>query len=259
MGISRRDFLKIAGMASLIGLGGKTAIEILKPGAVEAQSQVPSPQKQKKWSMVIKTQQFKTPEDFQRCIDACNQAHNIPKIDKVRQEIKWIWKEKYENAFPDDQNQFLPEGVENRSYLVLCNHCTNPPCVRVCPTQATFKRESDGIVMMDYHRCIGCRFCMAACPYGARSFNWGDPRRFLKEPYNPAYPTRSKGVVEKCDFCEERLAKGQYPACAEASSGAMIFGDLNNPQSEVRKLLRENYSIRRKPSLGTQPNVYFLV
>jgi Fe-S-cluster-containing dehydrogenase component len=112
---------------------------------------------------------------------------------------------------------------------------------------------------MDYHRCIGCRFCMAGCPYGARSFNWGDPKRFIKEATNPEYPTRSKGVVEKCNFCEERLAKGQYPACVEASNGAMTFGDLDNPKSEVRKLLKENFSIRRKPSLGTQPNVYFLV
>ncbi len=259
MGINRREFLRISGIATLWGLGGKAAFEILKPGAVEAQSPVPSPRK-KQWAMVIKTKQFQSPEDFQRCIEACDKAHNIPKVDQVRQEIKWIWKEKYENAFPDDQNQYLPEGMERNSYLVLCNHCTNPPCVRVCPTQATFKRASDGIVMMDFHRCIGCRFCMAGCPYGARSFNWGDPRRFLKEPYdNPDFPTRSKGVVEKCNFCEERLAKGLYPACAEASNGRMVFGDINDPQSNVRQLLRENYSIRRKPSLGTQPNVYFLV
>ena len=90
-----------------------------------------------------------------------------------------------------------------------------------------------------------------------RSFNWGDPRKFIKEPTNPEYPTRSKGVVEKCNFCEERLAKGLYPACAEASNGAMTFGDLDNPNSEVRKLLKENYSIRRKPEFGNR-NLIFI-
>lgn len=257
MGMNRREFLRIAGIASLWGLGGKTAFELLKPGALEAQTQAPL-LKGKKWAMVIDTRKFNVPEDFQKIIEACNKAHNIPKVANERQEIKWIWKEKYENAFPDDVNQFIPERFEQKFFLVMCNHCTNPPCVRVCPTQATFKR-SDGIVMMDYHRCIGCRFCMAGCPYGSRSFNFRDPRKFIKEVTNPDYPTRSKGVVEKCNFCEERLAKGQLPACVEASGGAMTFGDLDNPHSEVRKLLRENYSIRRKPNLGTQPNVYYLV
>jgi molybdopterin-containing oxidoreductase family iron-sulfur binding subunit len=257
MGIKRRDFLKIAGIASLWGLGGKTAFEILAPGALEAQTKTTAATA-KRWSMVIDTRKFKNPEDFQKCIDACNKAHNIPKVEPVRQEIKWIWKEKYENAFPDDQNQFIPEEMEHKSFLVLCNQCTNPPCVRVCPTQATFKRP-DGIVMMDYHRCIGCRFCMAGCPYGSRSFNWGDPRRFMKENSNPEYPTRSKGVVEKCTFCEERLAKGLPPACVAVSNGGLIFGDLENPGSEVRKVLKERYSIRRKPNLGTQPNIFYLV
>ncbi len=257
MGIKRREFLRIAGVASLWGLGGKAAFEILRPGAVEAQMKAPLT-KGKRWAMVIDTRRLKTPEELQRCIEACNQTHNIPRLPNVRQEIKWIWSEPFENAFPDEQNPFLSEETEGKQFLVLCNHCTNPPCVRVCPTKATFKRP-DGIVMMDYHRCIGCRFCMAGCPYGSRSFNWRDPRKFLKAISNPDYPTRSKGVVEKCNFCEERLAKGQYPACVEASNGALVFGDLEDPNSEVRKLLRERYSIRRKPSLGTQPNVYYLV
>jgi len=142
---------------------------------------------------------------------------------------------------------------------VLCNHCENPPCVRACPTQATFKRE-DGIVMMDFHRCIGCRFCMAACPFGARSFNFRDPRPFIKpEEYVTEFPTRMKGVVEKCNFCNERLAVGLQPACVEASNGAIVFGDLNNPESEVRALLKENYTIRRKQELGTEPAVYYIV
>jgi molybdopterin-containing oxidoreductase family iron-sulfur binding subunit len=130
--------------------------------------------------------------------------------------------------------------------------------VRACPTKATWKRERDGIVLMDFHRCIGCRFCMAACPYGARSFNFRDPRPFIQET-NKKFPTRMKGVVEKCNFCAERLAVGQMPACVEASNGAIAFGDLYDEHSEVRELLKENYTIRRKQTLGTEPSVYYIV
>jgi molybdopterin-containing oxidoreductase family iron-sulfur binding subunit len=109
---------------------------------------------------------------------------------------------------------------------------------------------------------------MAACPFGARSFNYGDPRKAPKElnpdfPSNMTYPTRTKGVVEKCNFCAERLAKGQLPACVEVASkikaGALTFGDLEDPDSEIRAVLREHYTIRRKPELGTGPNVYYIV
>ncbi len=177
----------------------------------------------------------------------------------TEQDIKWMWTDTYDHVFTDDMNEQLPKKMLQDKYLLLCNHCTNPPCVRVCPTQATFKLEN-GIVAMDFHRCIGCRFCMAGCPYGARSFNYMDPRKYLSDPVpNPKYPTRMPGVVEKCSFCVERLAVGLQPACVEASGGAILFGDLNDPQSVVRKALAENYSIRRKPSLGTQPGVYYLV
>jgi Fe-S-cluster-containing dehydrogenase component len=132
--------------------------------------------------------------------------------------------------------------------------------VRACPTKATFKRESDGIVMMDFHRCIGCRFCMAACPFGARSFNFRDPRPFIAEAnLNKEFPTRMKGVVEKCNFCAERIAVGEKPACVEASKSALVFGDLYDPESEVRQLIKTNYTIRRKQELGTEPSVYYIV
>ncbi|OGR02490.1 MAG: hypothetical protein A2284_09910 [Deltaproteobacteria bacterium RIFOXYA12_FULL_61_11] len=143
--------------------------------------------------------------------------------------------------------------------MVLCNHCDNPPCVRVCPTQATFKRE-DGIVAMDMHRCIGCRYCVAACPYGSRSFNWRDPRPYLAGRINPQYPTRTKGVVEKCNFCSERLAEGREPLCVEACPKRSItFGDLLQPGSAVRELLRTRYTVCRKPTLGTLPHVFYLL
>ena len=99
---------------------------------------------------------------------------------------------------------------------------------------------------------------MAACPYGSRSFNFRDPRPFIAEK-NPEFPTRTKGVVEKCNFCAERLAVGKMPACVEASKGAMAFGDLEDPESEVRELVKTNYTIRRKQSLGTSPSVYYIV
>jgi molybdopterin-containing oxidoreductase family iron-sulfur binding subunit len=126
--------------------------------------------------------------------------------------------------------------------------------------QATWKRE-DGIVMMDFHRCIGCRCCMAACPYGSRSFNWSDPRPHIPGgTTNPDFPTRTKGVVEKCNFCVERLAKGLQPACVEVCShGVLTFGDLDDPNSEVRRILGEQYSIQRRPELGTRPRVYYIM
>jgi molybdopterin-containing oxidoreductase family iron-sulfur binding subunit len=112
--------------------------------------------------------------------------------------------------------------------------------------------------MMDYHRCIGCRFCMAGCPYGVRSFNWRDPRKFIKK-INPDFPTRERGVVEKCNFCAERLAADKQPACVEASNGAMVFGNLNDPKSEVRRALAGNTTIQRKPELGTNPSLFYIV
>ena len=145
--------------------------------------------------------------------------------------------------------------------VVFCNHCDNPPCVRVCPTRSTWKRE-DGIVMMDMHRCIGCRYCIVGCPYGSRSFNWSDPRGHL-EQVNEAYPTRSKGVVEKCNFCVEksREAEGAWtPECVAACPAkAMTFGDLSDPDSEIRKLLASRMSSVRRPALGTRPHVFYLV
>ena len=170
-----------------------------------------------------------------------------------------LWLDKFDHAFPDEMNEYLTPKIKAQVFPMLCNHCTNPPCVRVCPTQATYKLPN-GIVTMDYHRCIGCRFCMAGCPYGARSFNFVDPRKYLPEQVpNPKFPTRMIGVVEKCTFCVERLDKGMMPACVEASGGRILFGDLEDPNSVVRKALAENFTIRRKPSLGTQPGVYYII
>jgi len=256
---SRRGFLKLAGILTL-GLGTKPVIGALSGG------DQPDPRMMQnedaltatRWGMVIDTRKIKSSDDLQPIIEACHSIHNVPQLENKRHEIKWIWEELYKHAFPTKENEYLNERIEDLPFLVLCNHCVDPPCCRACPTKATFKRESDGVVLMDFHRCIGCRFCMAACPYGARSFNFRDPRPFVKK-INSGYPTRMKGVVEKCNFCAERLAEGKQPACVEASDGILTFGDLDDPDSHVRELLREHYTIRRKQALGTGPSVYYIV
>ena len=257
MNWSRRSFLKVAGV-SLLGVGAKPVLDAIagiEPSKIPAAAEA---LKGKRWAMVVDLKKFKTDDDYKRCVDACHRAHNVPDFGNPKDEIKWIWKEPFKDVFPGQENKFIGGGAHENPVLVLCNHCDNPPCVRVCPTKATFKREEDGIVMMDYHRCIGCRFCVAGCPYGARSMNFRDPRSSLKE-INPDFPTRTKGVVEKCNFCVERLVKGLQPACVEASGGGLIFGDLKNPESEVRKVLEARFAIRRRPDLGTLPQVYYIV
>jgi len=260
---SRRKFLKIAGASAVAGLGAHSVLNALaseEPSETVEIKAGPRALHAKNWGMVIDTRKLTTSADLKPIIDACNKIHNIPiKLENKNHEIKWIWEEKYQHAFPVlSGNKYANDRVTKMPFLVLCNHCENPPCVRACPTQATFKRDSDGIVMMDFHRCIGCRFCMAACPYGSRSFNFRDPRPFI-EHESKDFPTRMKGVVEKCNFCAERLAVGKQPACVEASEGALVFGDLRDPDSEIRKVLKENYTIRRKQELGTEPAVYYIV
>jgi len=212
----------------------------------------------KRWGLVVDTRKIKSSRDLDPIIEACRTAHNIPILENKAHEIQWVRAEAFENAFPSLSHAYLDDRTSALPFPVLCNHCKNPPCVRVCPTKATYQRESDGIVMMDFHRCIGCRYCMAACPYDARSFNFRDPRPFIKET-NKEYPTRMKGVVEKCNFCSERLAVGKLPACVEVSNGILTFGDLYDPKSAVRELLKSNFTIRRKQSLGTEPSVYYIV
>jgi Fe-S-cluster-containing dehydrogenase component len=251
--ISRKEFLKITGVSMLAVAGNRFA------GAMQAAS----PESRRaltagRWAMVIDLTRCMQETGCTQCIDACHQYHNVPDIQDSAHEIKWIWKEAFQLAFPSDHNEYQASKISDIQVPLLCNHCANPPCVRVCPTQATWKRE-DGIVMMDWHRCIGCRYCMAACPYGSRSFNWTDPRKNLARQ-NPDFPTRTKGVVEKCTFCESRLAKGQQPACVEACpQKAMLFGDLDDAGSQVRRLLESEYAIRRKPELGTQPEIFYIV
>ncbi len=261
---SRRDFLKES--AAVLGLGAALPMVTSACSSLEAQGHGETASGTQ-LGMVIDMEKFRDPAVREACSEACRKHHNIPRIEDPEERIHWIWEEEFQHVFPDQVHEHTPEAVKTEPVMVLCNHCTNPPCVRVCPTQATWKRESDGIVMMDEHRCIGCRYCMAACPYGSRSFNWRDPRPFVETDadgnFLSEFPTRTRGVVEKCTFCAERLRDGLEPACVEAANrlveGAMTFVDITDPNSEISHVLQSQVTLNRRVSLGTGPNVFYLV
>lgn len=254
----------------MVGIGvASSAVKMIAAEKAEASETKLMNESGKRYGMVIDTR--KCIKDCNDCMDACHSIHNVPDFKlkdgtpDPKNQVKWIWKEAYHNTFPSKSNQFLAKDLSNRKFLLLCNHCKEPPCVRVCPTKATFRR-TDGIVLMDFHRCVGCRFCMAACPYGSRSFNWLNSRQedgmamIGGREMHAEFPTRERGVVEKCNFCAERLAKGLKPACVEKClQNCITFGDLNDPESEVRKILSVNKTIQRKFELGTGPSVFYIV
>jgi molybdopterin-containing oxidoreductase family iron-sulfur binding subunit len=256
--MKRRSFLKLVGLGAAGASGVPVADALVQASRTERD---PGAAAGKRWAMVIDERKCLTRDGCDVCIKACNKGHNVPAMPDQRHAMKWVWKERHADVFPQLVTPYTPAAVKERPTVVLCNHCDNPPCVRVCPTQATFKR-ADGIVMMDEHRCIGCRYCMVGCPYGARSFNWEDPRPHLGgEPVD--YPTRTKGVVEKCTFCSERLAVGKRPLCVEACEGigcgALVFGDAADPNSAVSALIRSAELARRRPELGTEPHVFYVL
>ena len=149
------------------------------------------------------------------------------------------------------------------SYItVACQHCENPACVKVCPVGATYKDPDTGVVRQDYDKCIGCRMCMAACPYvGVRSFNWEEPAHYIGFDSGDAdVPEHQKHTVEKCTFCWHRLAKGEDPMCVKTClARARVWGDLDDPESEVSKLIRERKVMQLLPEKDTKPSVYYLV
>ncbi len=219
----------------------------LPPSDPKARIGVPG----KKWIMVIDLAKC---DGCGKCMEGCSKMHFIP---PGRQWIKVLRMQDAQHGAP----YFFPQP---------CYHCDNPPCTKVCPVDATFKRQ-DGIVLIDNERCIGCRFCMAACPYGARSFNWGppaDPAAAVTRGYSPewGYP-RKIGTVEKCDFCPDMAAAGKLPACTQVCPmGAIYYGDENedavtNGKGEtlqLSKLLADGAAYRQFEELGTKPRVWYL-
>ena len=263
MAPTRREFLIIAGL-STIGAACPPLARIIsaKTGILSARNISPGGPviapalTAKRWGMAVDAKKCR--DACTDCFTACHNAHNVPAIENPKHDIKWIWPERFENIFPAESHAHIQEAVRKQILPVLCNHCDNPPCVRVCPTGATFKR-ADGIVMMDYHRCIGCKICLAACPYGARSINFRNPRPFIRK-LNLDFPTRSKGVIEKCNFCDERLARGMLPACVLAcKEKALVFGDVEDSRSDIRRLLDRKFSFCRRAELGTKPQVYYIL
>jgi len=214
------------------------------------------PISQRKWAMVI---------DLARCVGcsactvACKAENHLPPGVVYRPVI-----EEEVGDYPNVSRRWLPRP---------CMQCDNPPCVRVCPVGATWKRE-DGIVVIDYNGCIGCRYCITACPYGARSFDFGENYTDgtpAIQPYEEApSPEYGKqwdrtddgspvGNVRKCQFCIHRLNAGMLPACVTTCIGnATFFGDLNDPESLVNELKSSPRVMRLKEDLGTKPKVYYL-
>ena len=199
-----------------------------------------------------------------RCVYACVEENNQsrdPQIHWIR--VLEMDKEKgvdFAHANPYYEAEKVPR--EGHFYLpVACQQCRNAPCVKSCPVGATWQ-EPDGIVVIDYDWCIGCRCCMSACPYGARHFNWTDPKIPAQE-MNPkthylGNRPRMKGVVEKCTFCIQRVRHGRYPACVEVCPvGARKFGDLRDPKSEIRYILENKRVFVLKNELNTKPRFFY--
>ena len=200
-----------------------------------------------------------------KCVYGCVEENNQSKDPQIH----WITVLRFKKGekwsdLEESEKYYNPTQVPEQGYFympVQCQQCERPPCVRACPTQATWK-ELDGIVVVDYNWCIGCRYCIAACPYGARSLNWAEPNRKAEE-INPVTHylgnrPRMKGVVEKCTFCIQRSRNGKYPACVEVCPvGARKFGNLLDQNSEIRYLIDNKRVFRLKEELNTYPKFYY--
>jgi phenylacetyl-CoA:acceptor oxidoreductase 27-kDa subunit len=244
--INRRDFLKMAAI-------GVTALAGAQFIRVEAGASETMPSGGRKWAMVIDQSKC---TGCGYCVMACRAHNDVPP------DITWT--PVLEAGQVGNKKVYLPRP---------CMQCAKAPCVEVCPVKASTYRP-DGIVMMNYDRCIGCRYCEVACPYGARSFNWDQftgPNPAVPEWGEAEVARRPRGVVEKCSFCYQRIDRGlalgltpgvdkdATPACAVVCPvGARQFGDLSDPDSNVSKLLRSRASYRLREELGTSPRVFYL-
>ena len=233
--------------ALLRGAGG-LLVTLLAPGvtlyAFGAQGGASEGQASAKvrWALLIDV--GKCPPGCDLCVAACRDENGWQDSGRPEIDAQWIRKVELRDARTGEQ----------REVAVMCQHCDKPACVDVCPTGASFKR-ADGIVLVDKHICIGCRFCMMACPYKARSF--------VHEPLTDqkAWAPRGKGTVEGCTLCVHRLDSGRLPACVETCAakggGAMLFGDLNDPNSDIAKAIASHASSQIRADLGLQPAVRY--
>lgn len=221
-----------------------------------------------RWGMVIDLSKC---TGCGECVAACKVENNVAIVgpEESALERTMLWMEiltTYEGEYPHVKARYLPRP---------CMHCDHPPCTKVCPVRATYIND-EGIVAQIYPQCIGCRYCMAACPYTVKSFNWYEPEHSgqMAVTCNPDASIRPAGVVEKCTFCihryqkakeladaeERQLTEDDYvPACVESCpTDAMYFGDLDNPKSRVRTLIRSPRTFTLLEDLGTEPKVYYL-
>ncbi|HEY5763515.1 MAG TPA: 4Fe-4S dicluster domain-containing protein [Rhodocyclaceae bacterium] len=227
----RRAFV-VAGATAMLGTLIAPGIRLIEvAGASEAAGKTRLASDKVRWGLLIDANRCAS--DCDVCVQACNKENHLPGGTKPT-DVQWIRKIDLKDK---------GSGRE-LSLPMMCQHCANPPCVDVCPTGASMKR-ADGIVLVDRHSCIGCRYCMMACPYKARSF--------VHEPVtdqNPLVP-RGKGCVESCTFCVHRVDAGRLPACVEACPNqAMLFGDLNDADSAISRRIRSVASTRVRADLG---------
>lgn len=203
-------------------------------------------------------------EGFMECVSACVKENNLDRKSNT-QYIRIFEMEpgKLDPSSGDGQ-YYHQVPVENKFYMgTQCFHCENAPCTKACPIKATWK-EPDGIVVVDYDWCIGCRYCQAACPYYGRRFNWGKPvipkDEITTNQHYLGNRIRPKGKMEKCTFCIQRTRTGRLPACVEACpTGSRVFGNLLDPDSEIRFVLKHKKVFRMKEELGTEPKFWFFI
>ena len=191
----------------------------------------------KRWGLLIDVEKC---SDCDACVSACHEENGVTGHDRPATDAQWIRKVSLRDR-STGHVQTLP---------LMCQHCEHPPCVDVCPTGASFKR-ADGIVLVDKHTCIGCRYCVMACPFGARSF--------IHEPVTGQKPDvpRGKGTVESCTLCVHRVDRGERPACVEACSEALVFGDLNDTTSEIHRRLKSEPSTQLRADLALNTGVRY--
>lgn len=235
--LDRRDFIKAAAVAAVTIAPG---VVLIAPGEGSAKSPDQPASPKVRWGMLVDT--TKCTADCTACVSACKTENGLTGFGRPKTDAQWIRKVELKDKATGELG-FAP---------VMCQHCAEPPCVDVCPTGASFKRV-DGIVLVDRHVCIGCRFCMMACPYKARSFVHEE----IHQQTNAA--PRGMGTVEACNLCVDRVDAGQNPACVDAcrSNGkkALLFGDLNDPNSEIAK--RVKGAVQLRPDLKTNNGVRY--